>query len=117
MIDNNYDKIVGLCKNLHTGDKKAQSNLHNNAMEQLAKLYYQFEKDRKYAENLYISLMRHEDDRVRLNAAASCLALNVNITDAQKNLKQISKTNFDPSVRFEAEMTLDIWKEQGYLKF
>ena len=55
MIDNNYDKIVELCKNLHAGDKKAQINLHNNAMEQLAKLYYQFEQDRKYAENLYIS--------------------------------------------------------------
>ena len=115
MIDDNYNKIVELCKNLHTGDKKAQINLHNNSMKQLAKLYNQFEKDRKYAEGLYVSLMHHEDDRVRLNAAARCLALNVNIADAKKTLKQISKTNLDPSIRIEAEMTWDVWKEQGHL--
>ena len=33
----------------------------------------------------------------------------------RKKLKQIPKTNLDPSVRVEAGMTLNIWKKQGYL--
>jgi hypothetical protein len=61
--------------------------------------------------------MIHVDERVRATAAAHSLGLNVNLTKAQKVLKEIMQNSPEPLSRFNAEMTLKVWKEQGYLNF
>ena len=52
---------------------------------------------------------------IRTKAAAYCLALNENIDMAEKVLLEISNNEENGIFGFNAKMTLDVWKKQGYL--
>ena len=39
------------------------------------------------------------------------------VSEAKKVLSSLAKNNANPILAFEAQATLDIWKQQGYLKF
>ncbi len=86
-------------------------------MKELAKLFYEISNNQEMAAELYNELMDFDDERVRSIAAAHSLGMNINLTKAQKTLKDISQKSIEPLARFNAEMTLTTWKEQGYLKF
>jgi hypothetical protein len=116
MIDEYMRKYVELCSDLDIYTKEGVKK-HNKAMKKLAKLFHQLEDDKKLAAEVYDSLMIHVDERVRATAAAHSLGLNVNLTKAQKVLKEIMQNSPEPLSRFNAEMTLKVWKEQGYLNF
>jgi len=60
--------------------------------------------------------MHHEDNSVRLNAAASCLSLNVNIVDA-KNIEANFKNKFKSTISLEAEMTWSVLKNVNQNKY
>lgn len=64
---------------------------------------------------LYQDLLQYHDDKVKFEAATSCLKLNENIKQAKSVLKYISKNNSNPSIGFAAEMTLQVYKEEGKL--
>ena len=119
MIDE-YDeyikKYIELCSELDDYSKEGVKK-HNKAMRRLAKLFHQLENDKELATVVYESLMNHSNQRVRLTAAAHSLGLNVNLSLAEKVLKEISFNSHEPLSRFNAEMTLQVWKEQGYLNF
>ena len=53
---------------------------------------------------------------IRTKAAAYCLALNENIDMAEKVLSEISNNEENGIFGFNAKMTLDVWKKQGYLQ-
>ncbi len=109
-------KYVELCSML--GEyTKAGVKKHNKAMKELAKLFYEISSDKKMAEELYNELMDFDDECIRATAAAHSIGMNVNLTKAQKTLRDISRNSNEPLARFSAEMTLKTWKEQGYLKF
>ena len=86
-------------------------------MKELAKLFYEINSNQEMAEELFNELMDFDDERVKSIAAAHSLGMNINLTKAQKTLKDISKKSNEPLSRFNAEMTLQTWKKQGYLKF
>ncbi len=116
MINEYMKKYIELCSELDDYSKEGVKK-HNKAMKKLAKLFHKLEDDKKLAAEVYDNLMIHGDERVRATAAAHSLGLNVNLTKAQKVLKEIMRNSPEPLSRFNAEMTLKVWKEQGCLNF
>lgn len=103
------------CSLLNKGYTKSKVKAHNIAMKELAKIFYHFKEEEDRA--LFLELLHNESNQVRLMAAAHCLGLNVYIDEAQKTLNQIAKDKHNVELAFEAQVTLDVWKQQGYLKF
>ena len=103
------------CADLNNGYTKKDVKKHNVAMKELAKLFYKLkdESDKSFL----LDLMQHSDDRTKLLVAAHCLGLNEYVEEAKKVLSVISKNKTDPVLALEAQSTLDVWKQQGYLKF
>jgi hypothetical protein len=114
--DDYKKKYVELCMELDDYSKEGVKK-HNKAMKILATLFHQLENDKKVAEVLFEQLMAFDDERVKAVAAAHSLGLNINLNKAQKTLKDIIKSSSEPLSRLNAEMTLQVWMEQGFLKF
>lgn len=53
---------------------------------------------------------------MRTEAAAYCLALKENVDVAIKILTEISEDGTNGIFGFNAEMTLKVWNDRGYLK-
>ena len=103
------------CANLNDCTTKEDVKRHNAAMKQLGKLFYQIEGelDKSYL----LELLTTENDLTKALVAAHCLGLGVYVSEAKKVLSSLAKNNANPILAFEAQATLDIWKQQGYLKF
>lgn len=114
-MDNIKNKFIELCM-LRGGLTKEGVKKNNKAMDELSKIYHLFDNDISSAQHFYLELMNHKDPWVKSTSAAHSLGLNVNVDTAKKVLKSISKDK-DPIISFNAEMTLQVWKEQGYLNF
>ena len=89
---------------------------NNQAMKKLQKIFKFLEKNPYAEESQLVCLLEHENDCVRLGAASFCLALKLQVKNAQQTLIGLSKFSSNPIIRFNAESTLSVWKEQGYLK-
>ena len=119
MMLNYKEQYILLCSQLmgsideSTTDEDIQN--HNNTMKKLGDLYHQVENisDKSF----FLVLLEHSDVQTRMLAAAHCLGLNIYLSEAKSVLKKIAKFKDDPQVAFEAQAILDVWKEQGYLKF
>lgn len=84
-------------------------------MKQLRILYYQVEEIED--KSFLLELLSDECERTKVLVAAHCLGLNVYTSEAKKVLSSIAKNKANSIVAFEAQATLDVWKQQGYLKF
>ena len=106
---------ITLCLELNKGYKKSDVKAHNIAMKELAKIFYQAKKEQD--KSFFLELLRNDSVQVRLIASAHCLGLNIYIGEAKKVLTSIAKDRSNVKLAFEAQATLDVWKQQGYLKF
>lgn len=108
-------KYEELCEQLTDATNKEEVKQHNRAMKKLAELFYEVEKleDKSFLKEL----LTHENPRTRTLVASHCLGLGVYIKEAKNTLKRNSKIKNNPTVAFNAKMTLDIYIKQGYLKF
>lgn len=93
------------------GDYKA----NNREGKRLLKIFKYFETDREFASECIKDMLNSENVVIRTDAAAYCLALNENIDIAEKILLEISNNEENGIFGFNAKMTLDVWKKQGYL--
>ena len=116
MIEKYKKRYLELCSLLDEYSKSGVKR-HNKAMKELTKLYYEIGNDQALAVELYSELMDCDDERVRSIAASHSLGMNINLDKAQKTLVDISQKSNKSIARFNAEMTLKVWKQQGYLKF
>ena len=80
----------------------------------LRKIYILFKNNQGLALRELPQLISHENIYVKLWASAHALALNINVSDAEKSLETISKRT--DVIGFEAKMTLKEW-QKGNLKF
>ena len=103
------------CANLNDCTTKEDVKRHNAAMKQLGKLFYQIEGE--LDKSFLLELLTTENDRTKALVAAHCLGLSVYVSEAKKVLSSLAKNNANPILAFEAQATLDIWKQQDYLKF
>lgn len=102
------------CANLSDCTTKEDVKRHNAAMKQLGKLFYhiQGEQDKSFL----LELLSNENDRTKALVAAHCLGYGVYVSEAKKVLSSLAKSKANPIFAFEAQATLDVWKQQGYLK-
>ena len=114
-MKNYLELYIYQCSLLNQGYTKSDVKAHNIAIKELAKIFYHFKEEQD--KSLFLELLRNESNQVRLMAAAHCLGLNEYIDEAQKTLKQIAKDKCNSELAFEAQATLNVWKQQGYLKF
>lgn len=108
-------RYLSLCSHLNDCTTKADVRRHNAAMKKLSRLYHQIEgeQDRSFL----LTLLKNDDGRTRALAAAHCLGLGVYLPEAKKVLSALAEAKADPVLAFEAKMTLDVWRQQGYLRF
>ncbi len=64
-----------------------------------------------------LELLSNENDRTKALVATHCLGYGVYVSEAKKVLSSLAKSKANPILAFEAQATLDVWKQQGYLKF
>lgn len=103
------------CANLSDCTTKEDVKRHNAAMKQLGKLFYQIQDE--LDKSFLLELFSNENDRTKALVAAHCLGYGVYVSEAKKVLSSLAKSKANPILAFEAQATLDVWKQQGYLKF
>ncbi len=89
----------------------------NSQYRVIKKLYLELEKHPNSRSEILGKLLVDKSDNVKIWAAAHCLGLGVFQREAEGTLKNISKKREIEILRFNAEMTLKVWKKQGYLRF
>ncbi|MDD4402727.1 MAG: hypothetical protein PHI24_12955 [Desulfitobacteriaceae bacterium] len=94
------------------GDYKA----NNKEGKKLIDVFKFLEKNRELAVETLSLLLGDENVVTRTKAAAHCLALKINTSEAEKILKVESEKKENGIFGFNAEMTLKVWKETGCLK-
>lgn len=103
------------CANLNDCTTKEDVKQHNVAMKQLGKLFHQLEGE--LDKSFLLELLTTENDHTKALVAAHCLGFGVYVSEATKVLSSLAKDKGNPILAFEAQATLDVWKQQGYLKF
>lgn len=112
----NYKELYLLhCANLNDCTTKEEVKRHNVAMKQLGKLFYQIEGE--LDKSFLLELLTSENDHTKTLVAAHCLGFGTYVSEAKKVLTSLSKSKASPILAFEAQAILDVWKQQGYLKF
>jgi hypothetical protein len=94
-----------------TGEYK----IGNKEGKKIIKLFKILERNINLAKEVLPLLFEHTSVKVKICAAAHCLALKIYENKAVTILENISTMN-TRIFSFEAEMTLKVWREQGYLK-
>ena len=89
-------------KNDYANKQKVKK--HNEASKFLKKL--QDEMNKNVDNDVLYSLLKHEDDRVKINAASFCLHCGILIDHAVLTLRKIIDTSDDSTIRFSAEILL-----------
>lgn len=95
-----------------TGDYKTG----NREVKKLTKIFKLLEKDRELAAECIRQLYKSECTSVKTTAAAYSLSLGIDVSRAEAVLYDISQDKTLGILRFNAEMTLKVWKERGWLK-
>lgn len=118
MVEIKYDDIKQTYINAAILHREASYNgkhkIANKQYKILKNIYEQIEK-KIVSKNLLIDLLKHDNLSVRSWAAAHMLGMNYETTKAEEELIKI--TSMPGMIGFSAEMTLKVWKQQGYLKF
>ena len=93
-----------------TGDYKT----NNREGAKLIRIFKEFESNPGLYQKCLPILLTNPNIEIRSRAAAWCLALNWNIDEALHILEEAAQE--DSIFGFNAEMTLKVWHQQGYLK-
>lgn len=88
----------------------------NKEVAKLTKIFKYFETNKDFGEQCIMELLKSKNVVVASKAAAYCLSLKTNIESAEKKLYEISLDDTYGIYQLNAEMTLKVWEEQGYLK-
>lgn len=115
MIKTYTERYLQYCADLNECTEKNDVRRNNAAMKQLGKLFQQIkaEPDKSFL----LEPLKNKNDRTKALAAAHCLGLGVYIKETKEVLSGIANNKDNPILAFEAQATLDVWQQQGYLKF
>lgn len=109
-MDERRKEIINLCFNLFDGDSKSEIKKHNKSALKLLDIFNEVKEDKKYAQLLYSALLKHEDDKVKYEAACCCLTLKVYTWKAKTILRKIKRRNPNTSLGVSASLVLDKYK-------
>ena len=96
----------------YSGDYKTGNREGNK----LLKIFKMFEQDVDFGMMCIAELLKSENVVVRSKAAAYCLALRRDVEIGERVLEEISRNPANGIYRFNAEMTLKVWREKGELQ-
>ena len=94
-----------------TGDWRKE----NKEVEKLTKVFKELEKDGALAEACLPPLLKNENIEVRMKAAQHCLSLGIRVQEAIRTFEGIAADHSKRMYPFRAEMTLRVWRENGFL--
>jgi hypothetical protein len=89
----------------------------NKAVKKLNKIYKLMELDNDLAIEMINTLFKDSNLNVKLWIASHALGLNIKTSEAIATLEEISAQKEAGILSFDAEMTLQTYAKQGYLKF
>ena len=89
--------------------------ISNREGKKLVKYFKIFEKNLEFGYQCIDRLIESSNVVVKTKAAAYSLALSYNTSRAISVLEEIASNSDNGIFRFNAEMTLKVWREQGYL--
>ena len=95
-----------------SGDYKT----NNREGKRLTQIYKIFESDNEYGYKCIDRLIESNNVVIKTKAAAYCLSLDYNTDYAVSVLQEIAENPDAGIFGFNAEMTLKVWREKGYLK-
>lgn len=96
----------------YSGDYKT----NNREGKKLLKLFKTFEHNPEFAMVCIKELLNSDNVVVRIEAASYCLALRLDVKTGERALEEISRNRDYGIFRFNAEMTLKVWRENGELR-
>ncbi len=112
-----YDKYIDAAKLQGEAVQAGDSKTANRQYTILKRIYIKTQKAMKESEEFYRNLRSNSEPNVKLWSCAHSLALGLDIAEAEKILNNLSQNEEIGILSLNAEMTLKVWKEQGYLKF
>ena len=97
--------------------KRGDSKTANRQYDILTEIFIKAQKDPIGAKEFYRNLREENDANVKEAACAHSLALGLDIAEAETILAALARDETIGITALNAEMTLKVWKKQGYLKF
>ncbi|WMJ23172.1 hypothetical protein RBG61_00510 [Paludicola sp. MB14-C6] len=110
------DQYISSCHIMYEATLSGDYKKNNAEGKQIVKTFKLLEKDLQFAEECLVTLLENDNVVVKTKAAAHCLALNIRINEAERILELAATDEKNGILGFNAQMTLNVWREQGYLK-
>ena len=110
------EQYITSCKIMYDATLSGDYKTNNAEGKQIIKVFKLIEKDLRFAAECLETLLENDNVVVKTKAAAHCLALNIKINEAIKVLELAATDEKNGIFGFNAQMTLNVWREQGYLK-
>jgi len=111
------EQYIETCAILRDTTLSGDSRKGNREGKKIVKIFKELENDIELALQTLPLLFIEDNVVVRTDAAAQCLALKICIDQSVKVLQEIANDESSYGIfAFNAEMTLKVWREQGYLK-
>jgi hypothetical protein len=111
------EQYIAICETIKETTLSRNYRKGNREVDKAIKLFKILENDIELAKQTLLPLLLEENAVARIKSAAHCFALNICIEQAEKVLQEIACDEEAYGIfAFEAEMTLRVWRDQGYLK-
>jgi hypothetical protein len=114
--DDVIEQYISSCKIMYDATLSGDYKTNHAEGKQIIKAFKLLEKDLQFAEECLKTLLENDNVVVKTKASAHCLELNIKINDAIRVLELATVDEKNGIFGFNAKMTLDVWREQGYLK-
>ena len=108
-MKNYYNLFIKYSNQLCSKDdyiNKQKVKIHNKAMKNLIQIQREITNDIKNGAVVLIKLLEHDNEKVRLNAAAQCLQIGIQQEKAIEVLKKIENNSTDKLCQLDARMIL-----------
>jgi len=110
------EQYISSCRIMYDATLSGDYKTSNAEGKQIISVFKLLEKDLQFAEDCLVTLLKNDNVVVKTKAAAHCLALNIKINEAIRVLEFTARDEKNGIFGFNAQMTLDVWRKQGYLK-
>lgn len=90
--------------------------INNKEGKIITELFKYLEKNLELAKETLPTLFDNENVVTRTKAAAHCLTLKICVHEAEKIIEKAVEDDKNGIFGFNAQMTLKVWREQGYLE-
>lgn len=109
------DQYISSGQIIRNATLKGDYKMSNKEGMKLIRLFKLLEENELLADECLSILLVNENPVVASKAAAHCLALRIRVDEALKCLERVANNEDNGIFAFNADMTLKVWRDQGYL--